>query len=466
MFNHIIIHYGEIGLKGKNQGDFLRQLKENIGNRLRVTGNELPVHIRHGYLLVEVTEQADTKKILDSLQQVFGIVWLAAALRLATADLEDIERAMVELARESFQGSPKGDMNFKNPPPARGGSGQKAMLSGNGKGGKKIEDPLAGGRNYEKSFCVKVNRADKNFPIKSPELARRLGQAIQENTDWQEVDLKEPDQTFYVSIEQGELFIYNEKILGPGGLPVGTAGRVLTLLSGGIDSPVAGYLMAKRGATVDFLHFTAVDTKSTKASSRNSTKVLRDDKLGRLVEILSQYTLQSKLYVVPYTYFNLAIVGQKTFYELILFRRFMARVAEQLAFRLNERSPRDAGTSPEIPRYSRNDKKIQAIVTGDNLSQVASQTLPNLVVTSRSINLPIFRPLLSFDKQEIIALAQKIGTYDISLEPYKDCCSIIEQHPKTRSEVNQLEVLEQELFPDYQKMIDDTLADMVTLEHD
>jgi thiamine biosynthesis protein ThiI len=208
---------------------------------------------------------------------------------------------------------------------------------------------------------------------------------------------------------------------------------VLTLLSGGIDSPAAVWLMTKRGCRVDFIHFTT-DSLSEAAA--------RTYKVTRLAEHLTDFTLNSRLFLVPYVYFDLALMREKVEYELVLFRRFMARVAQQLARRL----------------------EAQALVTGDNLSQVASQTLPNLVSTSRAVEIPILRPLIGFDKEEITQLARKIGTYDLSIQPYKDCCAIIAQHPRTRSRHDRLTALEERLFPDYEALIEKTLADAVKID--
>jgi thiamine biosynthesis protein ThiI len=216
-------------------------------------------------------------------------------------------------------------------------------------------------------------------------------------------------------------------------LPVSSAGRVLTLLSGGIDPPVAAWLMAKRGCRVDLIHFTAASLQLEEA---------QDYKVTLLARILNRYTLHSRLFLVPYTYFDLALMRTKVDYELVLFRRFMARVAEKLADRL----------------------KAQALVTGDNLSQVASQTLSNLASTSQAIAMPILRPLIGFDKEEIMSLARRIGTYDLSIEPYKDCCAIIARHPRTRSRHDRLAAIEARAFPDYDKLIEQTLADAVCVE--
>lgn len=302
-----------------------------------------------------------------------------------------------------------------------------------------ISDPaiaLAGSTYRENStFAVRVNRGEKRFPKKSPQIARELGAAIIENTSWQDVDLDNPDVAFYIDIYVEGIFIYSEKLHGIAGLPAGITGRVLTLLSGGIDSPAAGYLVAKRGCSVDFIHFTA---------NRIQQEQAQDYKVSKLTQELSRYTLRSKLYLVPYTYFEFEVMGDSMEYELMLFRRFMVRTAEALA----------------------NRNQLQALVTGDNLAQVASQTLENIVSNAQSIQLPILQPVLTYDKHEIVDLAKRIGTYQLSLEPYKDCCSIISQHPKTLSTDAQLTELENGIFSDYTGLIEQTLDDAIVLEYD
>jgi thiamine biosynthesis protein ThiI len=247
------------------------------------------------------------------------------------------------------------------------------------------------------------------------------------------VSLRQPDITFNLDFRVEATYLFSHRIRGPGGLPVGSAGRVLTLLSGGIDSPVAAWLMAKRGCRVDFIHFTASSLQPGEVQAYKVTK---------LADMVSSYTLQSRLFLVPYTYFDLAIMRAEIDYELVLFRRFMARVAEKLARRL----------------------RAEALVTGDNLSQVASQTLSNLASTSRAISMPILRPLISFDKEDIMNLARRIGTYETSIEAYKDCCAMIARHPRTRSRHDRLAAIEARVLPDYEKLIDQTLADAICVE--
>jgi thiamine biosynthesis protein ThiI len=399
----ILIHYSEIGLKGRNQPLFRRQLRANIRQKLRSLSLNWTLQEKPSFLQVSVSPDATQEqmdKCVTGLREVFGIAWLAVTEPQAhrrftfesrAEDLANLEQRLIALAQSEFVPN--------------------------------------------KTFCVRVKRAEKAVPHTSVELESRFGRLIIDNTAWKKVSLNKPDTLFQIEIRPEGSFLFSNKLKGPGGLPVGTAGRVLTLLSGGIDSPVAAYLMAKRGCRVDFLHFTATSMQQDEA---------RQYKVCRLAQSLRRYTLGSRLFLVPYTQFDVAVVasGQQVEYDLVLFRRFMARVAEALAEKI----------------------RAQAIVTGDNLAQVASQTLSNLVTTSQAVEMPILRPLIAFNKDEIINLATQIGTYEKSIQPYKDCCAIISRHPRTRSRHTALTELEQRLFPDYHKLVDDTLKEMICLD--
>lgn len=380
---------------------FRRQLRRNIRLKLRSLGLAWPVEDAVGVFTVHVPgaeRDRPLQPVLAALRQVFGIVWLTCARRLrplrftaqsAGSDFVELEQHVAEMAERQYV------------------EGQQ--------------------------FSVRVNRGNKLLPFASLELAARLGQSIRDRTRWRRVNLKHPDVTFRLDLRCAATYLFGEKLKGPGGLPVGTSGRVLTLLSGGIDSPVAAYLMAKRGCLVDFIHFTPTTT--------GRDEVLQS-KIWRLAAQLSKFTLRSRLLVLPYVHFDLALTRQRIGFELVLFRRFMARVAERVARQW----------------------RAKALVTGDNLSQVASQTMSNLASASRVTDLMVLRPIVAFDKEETISLAQKIGTYDISIEPYKDCCALISRHPKTRSVHERLQHLEALAFPDYERLIEHTLADAICLE--
>jgi thiamine biosynthesis protein ThiI len=399
MDHSIIIHYAEIALKGKNQREFRQKLRDNMRLKLNRQGFNWPVYETQGMVEARVPTDASSvplDPVIQELSKVFGVSWLSRAVRLPRKTGESVE-AHLELAR------------------------------------KQLLNDAAAQCDPNKSFVVRVNRADKRLPFTSAQFEKELGGFLIQHTPWRKVSLRQPDITFNLDFRVEATYLYSARVRGPGGLPVSSSGRVLVLLSGGIDSPVAAWLMAKRGCRVDFVHFTASSMQLEEAQIY---------KVTRLAQILNTYTLHSRLFLVPYTYFDFAIMRAKVEFELILFRRFMARVGERLAHRL----------------------KAQALVTGDNLSQVASQTLSNLVSTSRATSMPILRPLISFDKEEIMKLARRIGTYDTSIEPYKDCCAIIARHPRTRSRHDLLTSLETRLLPDYDKLIEQTLADALCLE--
>jgi thiamine biosynthesis protein ThiI len=333
------------------------------------------------------------------LEQVLGITWFAPAKRYLYAgfDGDSVDRILDTVEKELCQ------MAKKNYTPGT-------------------------------AFRVDVRRSDKRFPGTSLDLERLFGASIIKNTSWDRVNLKKPDIVFYVEIQTNEVFIHTDKFRGRGGLPVNTAHRVLAMLSGGIDSPVSAYLAARRGCHIDFIHFSA---------SHVQPEEIIKSKIGNLVKKLSEYTLKSKLYVFPSTYFDLAITGKRATFELVLFRRFMARTAEKLAEK----------------------QQMPALITGDNLSQVASQTLTNIASTIRAVEIPVLQPVLTFDKEEIIHLAKQIDTFNLSVQPYKDCCSLFQRNPRTVSNHDELSKLESEIFENYEKMIDQTLDDMFWVEY-
>lgn len=362
----ILLHCPDITLKGKNQGDFQNALSRNIKHRLRGGGYNWNVGASRGRVCINIADKAtaaDISCVVRMSQEIAGVNSLAVTSWLRRD----------EILKENDE------LNWKVI-----GEGMTHLAR----------------RYYTEnaSFAIRVNRADKRLPTTSHEMGRRLGDIIREQTDWNRVNLKQPDQIFYIDAYPDGLYLYGEKLKGIGGLPVGTGGRVLSLLSGGIDSPVAAFLMTKRGCNVDLFHMSASHVQELE---------LEQSVIARLARQVSRYAQNCRVYIVPYTYFDLALAGQRSGYEMVLFRRFLMRTAEIQAQRI----------------------KAQALVSGDSLGQVASQTLENLVSVSRAIDMPIFRPLIGSNKNEIITLARQIGTYEISIEPYKDCCALIAQHP-------------------------------------
>jgi tRNA uracil 4-sulfurtransferase len=265
---------------------------------------------------------------------------------------------------------------------------------------------LIEGRSF-KSFRINARRADKSFPHTSVEINQRVGAYVKDRTEAR-VDLENADLTCWIEIVEKYALIYVERFPGPGGLPVGTSGKVVVLLSGGIDSPVAAWKMIKRGCTPIFVHFHSFPY--TNAESQEKAK-----QLGRL---LSEYALRSKIYLVPFAEVQRHImVDTPIETRVILYRRYMMRLAEHIALR----------------------EKARVLVTGDSVGQVASQTIENIDVVSRAISMPILRPLVGDDKVEIIDIARRIGTYNVSIQPDQDCCSLfVPKHPETKA--NRIEI--------------------------
>lgn len=343
-----IVHYSEVALKGKNRSEFVRTLRRNLTKAL--WGLEPMVTLTEGRFMV--TASGAREEVARRIGRTFGVAWYAPAV-IVEPHYEVMLRQVLQMARDEASGT----------------------------------------------FKIEARRADKNFPMSSQELARRLGASVVEETGMK-VDLSHPDLAVHVDVTRFQAIIYSKKQPGPGGLPVGTAGRVLHLFSGGIDSPVAAWLLMKRGCVPVYLHFYLAPT----------TKTVIESKITGLVKVLADYGGRSTLVLLPFADYQLATADTQFDLEPSLFRRFMRMTAEALAPMLG----------------------ATAISTGDSLSQAASQTLWNMAAIDQGSALPNLRPLLTYDKEEIVSLAKRINTYDLSIEEYKDCCAIITRHPKTR----------------------------------
>ncbi|MGB9718294.1 MAG: tRNA uracil 4-sulfurtransferase ThiI [Thermoproteota archaeon] len=360
-----VIHYSEIGLKGRNRPFFEKMLVENV-SRLLSGVADVKVKRLQGRLVFPLNE-ADLQRVEESLMKVFGISWFAFAT-VAEPNVDSIGRIVVDEASRVV----------------------------------KPGEPVK----------VEVKRADKRFPATSLELSRTLGRMLVEKLGVS-ISLKNPSRKIFVEVLSREAYVFTAKLRGLGGLPVGSSGRVLSLLSGGIDSPVASYLMMKRGCRVSYLHFHPFHDN---AEAENS-------KIMEIVGKLLPYSGETTITLVPSYEFQIATVNIPAKYDLVLFRRFMFRVAERIA----------------------EAEGARALVTGESLAQVASQTLENMVVISSGLRMPVFRPLIAFDKEEIVNIAKKIGTYELSIKPYKDCCSIIAKHPETKAKLEIVEKLEKQI---------------------
>ncbi len=373
-----VVHYAEIGLKGGNRALFEKQLVNNITRQHKLQGAlRLP-----GRILLRGSPGLD-------LSSMFGVAWWAKAERVE-ANVEEIGSKAIEVARH---GTAQGQ-----------------------------------------TFAVRAKVADKSFALNSQEVEVEIGQRIRDATDL-EVNLTDPGTTVFIEITQSGALVYTKKEAGPGGLPVGTSGMLLGLFSGGMDSALATYLMAKRGSRVELVHFHAFP----------SAAAAHDGKIGEMARMMTGIDPQLCVHYVPYHLFQVAtskLSRKIQRYELVAFRRFMARVAERIALQRN----------------------AQALFSGDNLGQVASQTLENLVAVDAAVAMPIFRPLIAYDKVEIVDLAKRIGMYDIAIGTYKDCCSMIARHPATRANQRMISMLEADISVD--ELLERVLGDVETIELD
>jgi thiamine biosynthesis protein ThiI len=281
------------------------------------------------------------------------------------------------------------------------------------------------------SFKVETKRSQKHFPITSPQINAEVGEYIRQRFPAR-VDLSQPELTLHLEVVDNYALMYTGRIEGPGGLPVGVSECAVCLISGGIDSPVAAYKMMKRGVKLIYIHFHSAPFTSP-ASQRN---------VERLVEMLNAYQFRSKLYLVPFAEIQQHIVAHAApSYRVLLYRRAMVRIAEMIAFK----------------------NRAHALVTGENVAQVASQTLVNMRVINEAATLPILRPLAGDDKQEIIAMAQRLGTYEISIEPFEDCCSLfVPPHPETRAKLPVIHEFEAKL--DLQPLLEQAMTKTVQKE--
>jgi len=372
------IHFGEIALKGKNRRIFEQKLIDNIKS---ATGSK-KIKSVHGRLLL-YPENKDSEGIAKALEKTFGIEWFSESFYTGNS-LEELSDVII-----------KGCKNLK-----------------------------------ESAIKLETKRSDKTYPLTSPEINQKVGLTLEKSGF--KVDLKNPQKIIYIEILKDSAVISTDKKRGLGGLPVGSSGRVLSLLSGGIDSPVASWLMMKRGCTVDFLHLHAFPTNEKAMES----------KIIPLVKKLKEYhPPKIKLFLVPYGAFYEKSFEISPKNELVVFRRFILHIANRLA---------------EKNGYL-------GFVTGDSIGQVASQTIENLYTTNEAADYPVYRPLIGYDKKEIIDLAERIGTYQISIEKYKDCCSLVaEKHPSTKVKLETARMIEKNIR--IEEVVDKAIQNMSVVE--
>jgi tRNA uracil 4-sulfurtransferase len=385
----LVVHYAEIGTKGNNRNFFENHLERNLLEKLEPLG-KFKVELLDQRLLV--TNHDDPEALdgaMSVLKEVFGVAWLAKVVQ-CPLDYEGVRRAA---AREM------------------------ALL-------KETSRPS--------TFRVTAKRANKSYELSSQQMAVKLGEHLMKDTGLA-VDLSNPQATLFVDILSDRILLHTSKERGPGGLPVGVTGKVVHLLSGGIDSPVAAWLMMKRGCDLTYVHFFVAPT----------AEQILETKMANLLKALSTFGIGGgRLILVPFTDYQVATVDLRPEYEPVVFRHFMRIVAEKVAHRVS----------------------AIAISTGDNLGQVASQTLYNLACIDAGASMPTLRPVVGYDKAEIVKLAQAIGTYEDSIADYKDCCSIVSRHPRTRLNVEA--VLEASLRYDFPSLAERTLSQAATMKFD
>ena len=377
LLNSVGLSYGELSLKGKNRGQFEKLLKNRINKALKGIEYKLTEDLSKLYI---TGENKDIETIVEKMKKVFGVVGLNPSVKIDRDD-DIIKETVLMIAKDAYE---KGARDFK----------------------------------------VSVNRNDKTFEKKSMDYAKELGAHILINSPFEKVKMKEPDLLINVDIRKN-VYIYTERIKTYGGLPTGSTGKGLVLLSGGIDSPVASFMMAKRGMRINFVTFHSFPFTSRQAL----------EKVKELAEILSIYTGKTRLYSMNILKIQEAI-NSRTEKDLatILTRRVMMKLSEKLS----------------------EEMEYQALITGESLGQVASQTLGGLTCTNASVkNIPVFRPLIGMDKTEIIEIAREIGTYEKSIEPYEDSCVIFApKHPVTNPKLEEV-LKEESKIENYEELIEE-----------
>ena len=380
MYNILIVKYGEIGVKGKNRYIFENKLIKNVKNILKPIG-KFNVYKEYGRIYVDL-DGYDYEEVVEEVKKVFGIVGVCPAVR-AEKDynlLKELELKMLE---------------------------------------EKIEQGY-------KSFKVDSRRGDKDFKLTSQEMSLDIGgYLVSQVKDKIAVDVRNPEVKIHCELRQNHVMVYSDTIPGYGGLPLGTNGRAMSLLSGGIDSPVASWMVAKRGMELECIHF-----HSYPFTSEKSQEKVRD-----LAQILSKYCGRVRLHKVNMLEIQKAIgLNCKDEEMTIISRRFMMRIAERVA----------------------ESRHCDALVTGESIGQVASQTIQGLTCTNASVKMPVFRPLIAMDKTEIIEVAQKIGTFETSILPEEDCCTVFSpKKPVTKPKLDRIEKSENKL--DVEKLIQDAI---------
>ena len=386
MYRAFLIKYSEIGIKGKNRYVFENILKENIRKALDALMPGYVISKEQGRVFVECPEGYDYEDTIEALKKVFGIAGICPVVVIEDIEWENLKQKVGDYVEKRYA-------------------------------------------NRDFSFKVEAKRADKHYPIESPDICIKMGAYLLNRFPEMKVDVHQPAVRITVEV-RSKGYVYSEVIPGPHGMPVGSNGKAMLLLSGGIDSPVAGWMISKRGVTLEATYFHAPPYTSDRAQQ----------KVVDLAKIISAYTGPIKLNVVNFTEIQLYIYETCPHEELtIIMRRYMMRIAQTLA----ERSG------------------CMALVTGESIGQVASQTMQSLISTNAVCTLPVYRPLIGFDKQEIVEISERIGTYETSILPYEDCCTtFVAKHPVTKPLLHVIERSEEKLSEKIDEMVERALAEV------
>lgn len=379
----ILVRYGEIILKGLNRPVFEDKLIANIKSSIYKFGKVKVIKSQGRIYIEPVDEEYQFDEVIERVTKIFGIVSVSPVWKIDT-DYEQIKQYSVELAKE--------------------------LVSKNG----------------FKTFKVETKRGNKRFPMQSPEICREIGAHILDNIPELTVNVNNPDFIIFIEVRE-DSYVYSQTIKAHGGMPMGSNGSALLLLSGGIDSPVAGWMMGKRGVEIEAVHFYSYPYTSERAKQ----------KVIDLAKILTQFCGKIRLHIVPFTEIQLAINDHCPQEQLtIIMRRIMMMISEQIA--------RKSG--------------ILSIITGESMGQVASQTMQSLYCTDAAVNMPVFRPLIGMDKVEVVDIARKIGTFETSILPYEDCCTVfVAKHPQTKPKLENILLSEEKV--DFKPMIEKALQD-------
>lgn len=379
MFKAFLIKYGEIGIKGKNRYIFEDALVNQIRYSLKKIEGDFIVSKENGRIYAQARNDFDYDEAIECLSNVFGIIGICPMIQVEDTGFDDLSDAVIKYFDKVYS-----DKNL--------------------------------------TFKVEARRARKNYPMDSMEINAEMGHRLLEAFPELKVDVRKPEVLLQIEVRQ-KINIYSIEIPGPGGMPVGTNGKAMLLLSGGIDSPVAGYMVAKRGVKIDATYFHAPPYTSERAKQ----------KVVDLAKIVSKYSGPIELNVVNFTDIQLYIYEQCPHDELtIIMRRYMMKIAEELA----------------------NQSGALGLITGESIGQVASQTIQSLACTNEVCTMPVFRPVIGFDKQEIIDLSEKIGTYETSIQPFEDCCTIfVAKHPVTKPNLKVIKNSERKLDEKIQELL-------------